>query len=161
MGTSRLGRLAVTAALAAAVTSAGLTQAGATGVVPATTAASSSVASSPTTCGQGDVQVAVGYVVFGSKLHLRRWPLRPGERLDVRIDVWVAPNASSPRLVVFKGQGVTLSGCTSTRLRPGRVNRISCSMRVARPLPAAKAHVRLVVWTRQGTYAHSFLVLVA
>jgi hypothetical protein len=109
----------------------------------------------------GDLDVSVGYVVFGSRLHLRSWPLHAGEREDVRIDVWVAPNANDPRLTVFKGDGVDLSGCTAPKLVVGQVNRIGCSMRVPRTAAAGKAHVRLVVVTPQGTYTHSFLVLVA
>src|SRR5450631_2184061 len=126
--------------------------------VPAVTAAS---AGDPGAQGLGGVSVTVDSIVVGARLHLREWPLRPGTRVGIRIDVWVAPNAGAAKLALLEGDGVGLADCTGTTLHVGVVNRIRCTLVVPARAGHSITHVRISVCTNHARLTHSFLVLIA
>jgi hypothetical protein len=110
---------------------------------------------------QGDLVVSVGHLLFGQRLHLKQWPAHPRDRVKIRIDIWVAPNTTRPRLVWLKADGVAVVGCTGWQLRRGTVNRLRCTMIVPPDPKRMRAHIRIRVCTGQGVFEHSYLVRIA
>lgn len=106
----------------------------------------------------GNLSVTIGYVIYGTKLHFGSWPIHPGDRVSIRIDIWVAPNAGRARLELLKGDDVQLVDCSGLKLQTGRVNRIRCTLVVPSRTHDNYAHIHIRVETCHGTVQHRFRV---
>jgi hypothetical protein len=110
--------------------------------------------------GHGNLQLTVAHVVFGRTLHLRARQVHRGQRYLIRIDIWVAPNTSDPRVVLLRGHGVRLSDCSRRLLRPGSVTKIWCRLDVPWDGQHSRPGVEVVVKTGQGVFGWLFEVRV-
>lgn len=121
---------------------------------------SASSAVPPIASGSGsNFGVTVDDVIIGRRLHLQHWPVASSAHVQMRIDIWVAPNAAAAYVVSLKSEGVGLRRCSSLILQRGRVNRISCLLVVPDVVGSATGHVRLEVHAGTHRYRHSFVVL--
>jgi hypothetical protein len=146
-----LGATAALMLMLAPHSAAALTQAGASGVAPASPAAS--IDGAPVDGGGGNVTVTVPGSAVAVSDGIDQ-PLQGDHSYRAAFLVWVAPNVGKATLVL-RADGAKLSKCTSMRLRPGATSAVTCLVRG--DTAGSQVAIDAVVQTSNlGTFSRTF-----